>query len=48
VYSVSTSADGKTVIAGGLDSVLRMWSDDGKELAKFGPQGSAAVKTAAK
>jgi hypothetical protein len=37
MYSAAASADGKTIIAGGLDSVVRLWSDDGKELAKFAP-----------
>src|SRR5262245_16003261 len=37
MYSVGTSADGKTIIAGGLDSVLRIWNDQGQEWAKFAP-----------
>jgi WD40 repeat protein len=48
MYSVAASADGKTIIAGGLDSVLRLWSDDGKELAKFAPPTVSKDKTAAK
>ena len=48
MYSVATSADGKTIIAGGLDSVLRLWADDGKELAKFTPPPRPKDQTAAK
>jgi WD40 repeat protein len=47
MYSVAASADGKTIIAGGLDSVLRIWADDGKELAKF-PPPRTSDQTAAK
>jgi WD40 repeat protein len=35
MYAGAASADGKTVIAGGLDSVLRIWNDQGQEQAKF-------------
>jgi WD40 repeat protein len=48
MYSVAASADGKTILAGGLDSVLRVWSDDGKELAKFNPPLRPKDQTAAK
>ncbi len=50
VYSAAASADGKTIIAGGLDSVLRIWNDQGQELAKFAPPPSPAAppRTAAK
>jgi WD40 repeat protein len=48
MYSVAASADGKTILAGGLDSTLRLWSEDGKELAKFMPPTSPKEKTAAK
>ena len=37
VYSVSCTADGKIIAAGGQDSVVRIWSDDGKEVASFAP-----------
>jgi WD40 repeat protein len=37
MYSVAASGDGKTIIAGGLDSILRVWNDQGQELAKFSP-----------
>lgn len=48
MYSAAASADGKTIIAGGLDSVLRLWADDGKELAKFAPPPQPKDQTAAK
>jgi WD40 repeat protein len=49
MYSAAASADGKTIVAGGLDSVLRFWNDQGQELAKFAaPATSAGEKTAAK
>lgn len=49
MYSVTASADGKTILAGGLDSVLRVWNDQGQELAKFSPPPRASGdKTAAK
>ena len=37
VYAVSCTADGKIIAAGGQDSVVRIWSDDGKEVVKFSP-----------
>jgi len=37
VYSVSCTADGKIIAAGGQDSVVRIWSDDGKEVVSFAP-----------
>ncbi len=49
MYSVTASADGKTILAGGLDSVLRVWNDQGQELTKFSPPPRASgEKTAAK
>ncbi len=38
VYAVSVSQDGKTLLAGGQDGVLRVWDDQGKVLAEFQPQ----------
>ena len=35
MYSVSTSGNGKVIAAGGQDSVLRLWKDDGKTLVNF-------------
>ena len=35
VYNVGVSADGKTIVAGGQDSVVRIWSDDGKSIVTF-------------
>ncbi|MCP3696398.1 MAG: hypothetical protein GY917_29655 [Planctomycetaceae bacterium] len=37
VYAVSCTADGKIIAAGGQDSIVRIWSDDGKEVVKFSP-----------
>lgn len=37
VYAVATSSDGKKLVAGGQDSVVRVWSDDGKIFAEFNP-----------
>lgn len=37
VYAVATSADGKLFAAGGEDSVVRVWSDNGQLYAEFGP-----------
>jgi dipeptidyl aminopeptidase/acylaminoacyl peptidase len=47
MYAGAASADGKTVIAGGLDSVLRIWNDQGQEQAKFAAP-APAPQTAAK
>jgi WD40 repeat protein len=35
MYAVSASASGKVIAAGGQDSVLRVWGDNGKTLANF-------------
>jgi len=49
MYSAAASGDGKTIIAGGLDSILRIWNDQGQELAKFAaPPRPAGDQTAAK
>jgi WD40 repeat protein len=47
MYAGAASADGKTVIAGGLDSVLRIWNDQGQEQAKFAAP-APAPQTASK
>ena len=47
MYAGAASADGKTVIAGGLDSVLRIWNDQGQEQARFtapAPEAQTAAK----
>ncbi len=47
MYAGAASVDGKTVVAGGLDSVLRVWNDQGQELGKFAapaPQPQTAAK----
>jgi WD40 repeat protein len=51
MYSGAASADGKTILAGGLDSVLRVWTDQGAEFAKFAapaPPAPPPPQTAAK
>ena len=35
MYSLGVSADGKTIIAGGQDGVLRVWNDQGQSMATF-------------
>jgi WD40 repeat protein len=49
MYSIAASADGKTILAGGLDSILRIWNDQGQEIAKFAsPAALPSDKTAGK
>jgi WD40 repeat protein len=41
MYDLSLSADGSTIVAGGLDGVLRLWGvADGKPIATFAPAGT--------
>jgi WD40 repeat protein len=47
MYAGAVSADGKTVLAGGLDSILRIWNDQGQEQAQFTPP-AVLLETAAK
>jgi WD40 repeat protein len=37
MYSVAVSADGKTIVAGGQDSVVRIWLENGNVHATFAP-----------
>ena len=37
MQAAAVSADGKMIIAGGADSVLRVWTAEGAKLAAFGP-----------
>ncbi|MCO6459677.1 MAG: PD40 domain-containing protein [Pirellulaceae bacterium] len=37
VYSVGVSGDGKLIIAGGQDSVLRIWNENGQVFVSFDP-----------
>ncbi|QDU25790.1 Chromosome partition protein Smc [Anatilimnocola aggregata] len=48
MYSAAASADGKTIIAGGADSVLRVWTDAGTVFATFEAPKVAGEQTAAK
>ncbi|MFP6658593.1 MAG: c-type cytochrome domain-containing protein [Pirellulales bacterium] len=48
VYCVRASADGDTVVAGGEDSVVRIWSKDGKTIINFDPPKPPEEKTAEK
>lgn len=41
MYDLSLSADGQTLVAGGLDGVLRLWTTaDGKPIGMFAPPGT--------
>jgi WD40 repeat protein len=46
MYAGAASADGKTILAGGLDSVLRVWNDQGAEIVKFAAPAPAPAQTA--
>jgi WD40 repeat protein len=35
VYASAVSADGKTIISGGADSALRVWTENGQVFATF-------------
>ena len=48
MYNVSISADGKVIAAGGQDSVLRLWSDNGQVVASFEPPQPDQTASAAK
>ncbi|MDX1947487.1 MAG: c-type cytochrome domain-containing protein [Pirellulaceae bacterium] len=49
MYCGAASADGKTIVAGGLDGVLRIWNDQGQPQAQFAPPAPApTTQTAAK
>ena len=37
VYSVDASDDGKTIVAGGQDGVMRIWQENGQVIAAFEP-----------
>jgi WD40 repeat protein len=39
MYDLALSADGQTLVAGGLDGTLRLWSIDGKSIATFAAPG---------
>lgn len=48
MYAVAASADGKTIVGGGLDSIVRVWNDQGQELARFEPPATSSGQTAAR
>jgi WD40 repeat protein len=48
MYSAAVSADGKAILAGGLDGVLRIWNDQGQPVIQFAPPAPAGDQTAAK
>jgi WD40 repeat protein len=49
MYSAAVSADGKSILAGGLDGILRIWNDQGQPVVQFAPPAPAAAdQTAAK
>jgi hypothetical protein len=35
MYAVGVSANGKTIVAGGQDSAVRVWKEDGQVWATF-------------
>jgi WD40 repeat protein len=37
MYSAAVSADGKAILAGGLDGILRIWNDQGQPVVQFAP-----------
>ena len=47
VYSVGVSDDGGTIIAGGADSVVRIWQENGQALATFEAPTPETAQTAA-
>ena len=47
VYAAAASADGKTVVAGGQESVLRVWNEQAQPIATF-EAPKAEDQTAAK
>jgi WD40 repeat protein len=48
MYSAAVSADGKAILAGGLDGVLRIWNDQRQPVIQFAPPAPAGDQTAAK
>lgn len=46
MYAVDASRDGKTVVAAGQDSVLRIWDQQGKEIATFAPLSPESAQPA--
>jgi hypothetical protein len=37
MYSVGASANGKVIVSGGQDSVVRIWEENGQVLKNFDP-----------
>jgi WD40 repeat protein len=46
VFSVAASADGKTIVAGGQESILRVWNENGQPVATFEPPKSEPTAVA--
>jgi WD40 repeat protein len=47
MFSVAASADGKTIAAGGQESILRVWNDNGQLVVAFDPPKLEKPKTEA-
>ena len=48
MYSAAVSDDGKAILAGGLDGVLRIWNEQRQPVIQFAPPAPPADQTAAK
>lgn len=46
VHCVDISADGRTIAAGGQDSIVRIWSNDGQQLAEL--RGEPEIETSSR
>jgi WD40 repeat protein len=47
VFGVAASADGKTFLAGGQESILRIWSENGQLVVAFSPPATEPTTVAA-
>lgn len=48
MYCAAVSADGKSILAGGLDGILRIWNDQRQPVIQFAPPAPPTDQTAAK
>jgi WD40 repeat protein len=48
MYCAAVSADGKAILAGGLDGILRIWNDQRQPVIQFAPPAPTGDQTAAK